>query len=343
MFTAKKLMFLYAVTPVHMGAGTALGVIDNPIQREVHTGHPLFAGSGIKGALRDLARASGWDKAMIKRRFGPGDDTKEEGANSGAHDHAGAVSFADAQLVAFPVRSLMEGYVYVTSPGALARLGRLADIAGAKHFPTDELPASSDIQAIVLADNLLAQNRLILESYAFDRLADNGALKKIASWLADNALPAGEVHHFFRGKLKNHLVLLSDTQLAFFVRNSIVVEPHVRIDDAAGTADDGGLFFTENLPPESLMVSLAMASDERRRWRRHHRPRAGDRQLRGRRRCARLTRSGRSLPGSESRNIPLHLSPKPRGAFGTKKRQQSKLVRSLKNTLILPRVSRPWW
>jgi CRISPR-associated protein Cmr4 len=61
-FTANKLMFLYAVTPVHMGPGTALGVIDNPIQREVHTGHPVFAGSGIKGALRDCAPTKGWDR-----------------------------------------------------------------------------------------------------------------------------------------------------------------------------------------------------------------------------------------------------------------------------------------
>jgi CRISPR/Cas system CMR subunit Cmr4 (Cas7 group RAMP superfamily) len=35
-----------------MGAGSAVGVIDNPIQRERHTGHPCFAGSGIKGAMR---------------------------------------------------------------------------------------------------------------------------------------------------------------------------------------------------------------------------------------------------------------------------------------------------
>jgi CRISPR-associated protein Cmr4 len=43
------------------------------------------------------------------------------------------------------------------------------------------------------------------------------------------------------------------------------VEPHVRINDETGTADDGGLFFTENLPPETVMVSLTMASQERRK------------------------------------------------------------------------------
>ena len=52
MFEKTAALFLYAVSPVHMGAGQAVDVIDNPIQRERHTGHPCFAGSGIKGAVR---------------------------------------------------------------------------------------------------------------------------------------------------------------------------------------------------------------------------------------------------------------------------------------------------
>jgi CRISPR-associated protein Cmr4 len=52
MFEKHAAVFLYAVSPVHMGAGQAIGVIDNPIQRERHTEHPCFAGSGIKGAVR---------------------------------------------------------------------------------------------------------------------------------------------------------------------------------------------------------------------------------------------------------------------------------------------------
>ena len=47
MFQRQAAVFLYAVSPVHMGAGSAVGVIDNPIQRERHTGHPCFAGSGL--------------------------------------------------------------------------------------------------------------------------------------------------------------------------------------------------------------------------------------------------------------------------------------------------------
>uniref|UniRef100_A0A832EEU3 Type III-B CRISPR module RAMP protein Cmr4 n=1 Tax=Desulfacinum infernum TaxID=35837 RepID=A0A832EEU3_9BACT len=259
MFTCKCLTFFYAITPVHMGAGQALGVIDNPIQRERHTDHPCFAGSGIKGAFRHAARSL-WaqENGLLDRVFGPEQD---------ASDHAGAISFADAQLVAFPVRSLKGVYVYATSPLALQRLARLAAVAGV-GLPSFSCGPLQDDEAVVLNKELLAnegeRSRLILESYAFKPVAkEPEGFKALAQWLSENALPEGPAYAFFRNKLANDLVLLSDTQLTFFAKNATVVEPHVRINDESGTADDGGLFFTENLPPEAVMVSLTMASEER--------------------------------------------------------------------------------
>ena len=63
--------------------------------------------------------------------------------------------------------------------------------------------------------------------------------------------------------LSSDLVLLHDTDFAHFARHAMVVEPHVHINDDSGTADDGGLFYVENLPPETLMVGLMQASIER--------------------------------------------------------------------------------
>lgn len=246
MFEKKSLLFYSCMTPLHMGAGTAIGAIDNPIQREVHSGHPLIAGSGIKGALRHhLART--WQKhGDIKRLFGPERDASE---------HAGALAFTDAQLVAFPVRSLKGVFVWASCPYALARLKRLADSAGIAVDWT--IPEVSEGQAATAKP---IQGKLILEAFEF---APNGDCKNIAEWLAAHALPPDDAHDFFRNKLKSDLVVLSDAEFGHFVRNATVVEPHVRIDDETGTAAKTGLFYTESLPPESLLAGLVLASIER--------------------------------------------------------------------------------
>jgi CRISPR-associated protein Cmr4 len=121
MFQASKALFIYCVSPIHMGAGTAIGLIDNPIQRERHTNYPMMAGSRLKGAVRHRFQADGWDQGLIASIFGP---------ETNASDHAGAISFSDAQLVAFPVRCTKRAYVYATSPTALARTKRLLQTTG---------------------------------------------------------------------------------------------------------------------------------------------------------------------------------------------------------------------
>ena len=255
MFENKAVMFLYAVSPVHMGAGSATGIIDNPIQRERHTGHPCFAGSGIKGAVRHGFKAIGGDRALIDRLFGP--------ESKSGDLHAGAVSFGDGQLVAFPVRCLKNGYVYATCPQALARTQRLLGLvnAGAGW----EIPAVSEGRCAVLNTDLLSQeSKLHLE--AFEYAADDSAaetLAELAKDLAARALPKGEDYAFFRDKFAADLVVLSDTDFAYFAEHATVVEPHVRINDRTGTADDGGLFYTENLPPESLLIAPLFASRTR--------------------------------------------------------------------------------
>ncbi|NLV24429.1 MAG: type III-B CRISPR module RAMP protein Cmr4 [Deltaproteobacteria bacterium] len=250
MFQEKRALFIYCVSPVHMGAGTALGVIDNPIQRERHTDYPIIIGSGLKGALR---HGLGWtNKENIKAVFGP--DTTE------SSEQAGAVSFGDAQLVAFPVRSPKRAFVYATSPTALARAARLLNIA---DINTEwKIEKISERECWIANDHLQSKDKVALESFEFEANI-NDDLKKIAEWLSDNALPKDAAYQFFRDKLRDDLVLLSDEDFGYFVRNATVVEPHVRIEDATGTAQDGGLFYTENLPPESLLLAPVMASKER--------------------------------------------------------------------------------
>jgi CRISPR-associated protein Cmr4 len=253
MFQKHAAVFLYAVSPVHMGAGQAIGVIDNPIQRERHTGHPCFAGSGIKGAVRHGFEALGGDKTLIDRLFGP-----EAGASE---LHAGAVSFGDAQTVCLPVRSLKGGYVYATCPQALSRAQRLLGLIGiTANWPA--LPAVGEGECLVANPALLSGDKLHLEAFEYTARVSE-PLAAIGDDLGSRALPADGAYAYFRSKLTTDLVVLSDTDFAYFAQNAMLVEPHVRIDADTGTASDGGLFYTENLPPESLLVAPLLASQIR--------------------------------------------------------------------------------
>lgn len=253
MFEQQSVVFLYAVSPVHMGAGTAVGIVDNPIQRETHTGHPSFAGSGIKGAVRHGFEAIGGDKALINELFGP---EAREGSL-----HAGAVSFGDAQLVAFPVRCLRQSFVYATCPQALARAQRLMKLAGVKV--SWDIPSVEQGQCFTVSESKALDDGGKLNLEVFQYQAEPGDLDDIASGLAKYALPGSEEYEFFRNKLRRDLVVLSDTDFSYFVQNSTSVEAHVRINDETGTAKDGGLFYTENLPPESVLVAPLLASKSR--------------------------------------------------------------------------------
>ncbi len=44
--------FLLCETPLHVGVGQDVGMIDMPIQRERHTGWPKIESSGLKGSIR---------------------------------------------------------------------------------------------------------------------------------------------------------------------------------------------------------------------------------------------------------------------------------------------------
>ncbi len=261
MFEKHAAVFFYAVSPVHMGAGQAIGVIDNPIQRERHTGHPCFAGSGIKGAVRHGFTAIGGDEKLIDQLFGPE-------SNSGEL-HAGAVSFGDAQLVALPIRSLRGGYVYASCPQALSRAQRLLGLVGR---PADwKVPSVAEGHCLITNQALLSERHidgkskkvLHLEAFEYEATDSPDNLPAISTDLARRGLPAGDAYAFFANKLKTDLVVLSDTDFAYFAQHAMLVEPHVCIDPDTGTAKGTGLFYTENLPPEALLVAPLLASQTR--------------------------------------------------------------------------------
>lgn len=258
MYQETRAIFIYAVSPVHMGAGTAVGLIDNPIQRERHMGYPMLAGSGLKGAVRHRfwtqMNGSENNGNLLNRLFGP------EAGESNLY--AGAVSFGDAHIVAFPVRCANRAYVYATSPTALARASRLLNALGVDIDWAIPEVEEGFCQVIDSGGPVSDGQALHLEAFQYTAIAGL-KLAAIADFLSDKGLPEGAAYDFFRRKLKTDLLVLPDDDFGYFVNNATVVEPHVRINNDTGTAEEGGLFYTENLPPESLLMAPLLVSAER--------------------------------------------------------------------------------
>ena len=116
-----RLLYLFTRTPLHVGAGSSVGAIDQPIVRERHTDLPIIPGSSIKGVLADL-----WNHELLPdedkaRRVTAREETRGErkvwnqdkvteavwlfGSDNDKVASAGAVSFGEARLLAFPIRS----------------------------------------------------------------------------------------------------------------------------------------------------------------------------------------------------------------------------------------------
>lgn len=257
MFEKKSLVFYYCTTPLHVGAGTAVGAIDNPIQREVHSKHPIIAGSGLKGAIRHhVTRQWGEEKKNdIIALFGS--------ETSSSDSTAGAISFTDANIIAFPVRSIKNTFVYVTCPYALARLKRMTTLAGLTDF---EWGVNDFRENYGASEKSLKENGndkcLYLEALEF-KITVSNRITELANWISENCLSSNEENMFFKEKIKSDFFIISDDDFNFFVKQATVVEPHIKVDDDTGAVSEGNLFYTENLPPESILAGIVLASMER--------------------------------------------------------------------------------
>ena len=110
----------YAVSPIHAGSGSATSAVDLPIQRERHTNWPHIQASGVKGAFRAHYRNfNKKDQQLINLIFG---SDEQDGWAKGEEGLPGAMSVSDAKLLAFPIRSNIAPFVWVTCPAVLKRL-----------------------------------------------------------------------------------------------------------------------------------------------------------------------------------------------------------------------------
>ncbi len=257
MFKKATLMFLYTETSLHAGSGTSLGVVDLPIQREKYTDFPVIQASGLKGAIREwfeFQATENANKRKIELAFGPDKIGSEESG------FAAAVTFTDARILLFPVRSLKGIFAYCTSPTVLERFRRDAQIAGVTLSWTTPTPNDQTVLGVQDGCDVAVGDQVLLEEYAFGFQA-KAEVTKIAEWLSEKAFPNGSEYQFWRDKVKKSLLVLPDNAFRDFVKLSTEVQARIKIDNDKRTVVKGGLFYEEALLPDSLLYSVVLAHD----------------------------------------------------------------------------------
>ena len=229
-----KLLSIFTRTPLHVGCGSSVGAVDQPVARERHTRFPIIPGSAIKGVLADLWTENHKRTEEGKLYFGE-DDCK-------ADAKAGTLAFGEARLLAFPVRSAKGCFAFVTSPLSLERFKRDAGIDLA-------VPELKDGQTCLAGSEVTfaERNAVVLEEYRFEKTGDFPAdwAEKLCA-LADDAVLNGG---------KDRFVLVHDEDMSFFAENACQISQHVSIESSTGTAADGKLFNQEEVPSEALFYA----------------------------------------------------------------------------------------
>ena len=237
-----KLMTIFTRTPLHVGCGSSVGAVDQPVARERHTRFPVIPGSAIKGVLADL-----WldrsDKDHPTRNEG---GTKLLGAVADDAARAGSLLIGEGKLLAFPVRSAKHCFAWITCPLALKRFSADAN----KSITVPDV--GND--AAIAAERLRIDGNVIFEEYPL--VSAEAVPKDIIDEFAKLSDEPG-----WKGEIQDRLAIVSDELFAYFAENACEIANHNRIDDNTGVVADKALFSQENVPSETMFYAVFNSRD----------------------------------------------------------------------------------
>lgn len=236
---------MYAVTPCHAGSGSALGVVDLPIQRERHTNWPMIQASGVKGAFRAnfdryKNNLSDNEKAKVKEINKLADSIFGTSEGTG---YAGSSSFSDAKILAYPMRSNVSPFVWITCPAVLKRLQKDLSFAG-EDIAKCKIPEVKENEAVLIKGSISGD--VLLEDYEVKVLTE----KKVKGFDV-----------YFEGA--DRLILVSDEVFNYGVTNCTQIMAQIKIDSKTGTTADGSLRYQEELPSDTLMYTVIHWGDSK--------------------------------------------------------------------------------
>lgn len=246
MYSDKALIFIRAITPLHVGSGRGYSsYVDLPVQRD-EFGFPTIWASSLKGAVK-----ANLSDDTVKKCLGPYPEELEQ-----SEVKQSRVVFTDARLVMIPARILQGVYTYVTSPHMIEMLCNYWEVVSPGKC-RDELAQKLKTleKAIVSKEELLERDKVILNEIQVD--ADNNVDGGITNFFA-NLLPKD-----LKNNIENKgLVVVPDKNSLSLrvVDRSMVIQYRVALDRETKTVKPGALWSEEYVPVDTVFVSLMMGS-----------------------------------------------------------------------------------
>lgn len=229
----ERVFLLYAETQVHAGTGFEIGVVDLPIQRERTTRFPII--NGIKGALRAYLR-SRIGKDLEESIFGSEPRSDKETV-------PGSLSFSEARILLFPVRNPDRLFVWVTCPLALIKFAKsVGDNDVVKELEEVNIDYGQAVSFYGSGEVFLEEIKL--ESSDFDLPKTKELISKVS-----NCAPID----YLKKKMESDVVVVNDVLFSEIVQAMTEVVPRVRINREKKTVEEGGLWYEEYLPQDTVM------------------------------------------------------------------------------------------
>ncbi len=237
-------------------------MIDLPIAREKATGIPFLPGSSLKGALRTQCTTNPETEHYCNEIFGPSDILSEE------RNSASQAQFTDQRLLLLPVRSLAGTFAWVTSPYILQRFRReVLDIQGSvsvgqavPEFLEEDICYVSVAQSAIVLKDLKSADRVFLEDLNLKPKA-HPFVKEWAEWIGPQLFAEEDVDAgYWRKQFTQRLCLVSDTVFNFLLETATEIITRIRLEENTKTVTDGGLWYEEALPTETVLTGMLVAT-----------------------------------------------------------------------------------
>lgn len=252
MFEKSVIGIFIAESPIHCGVGQEIGRVDQPLQRERYTNYPIIQGSEIKGVFRQYYKGNNVDEI-----FGP----EEEGPMEEEKKFASAVSFGDARVIFFPVKSLKETYVWITSRDVLDKFSRIQKMTGNSNITVPTITPPDDEHIIIYDSSIVVDNKVVLEEYMF--IPQNGNANEFDS-IIDAIVPNSvNEYEYLNKSLKKKICIVSNDIFREFTEMSTEVITRIKIDDKTGVVKEGALWTEEYLPTDTILYFPVFAVDSR--------------------------------------------------------------------------------